>query len=293
MLNQDHQTKSVLLAVAAFVWWGLAPIFFKMLGAVDALEIMSHRIVLSLLTLIPAMWLLNKKILIVEIIKTPKLLIGLITTGLLIGINWIIYVWAIANNQVLATSLGYFINPLISVALGIIFLGEKLNNRKYIALSLVILAVANQIWQHGSLPWISRSLAFSVGFYGLIRKKLHIDSFNGLLMEIVVALPFATAFLIWKFNIGENAFFTFEWQINGLLMLTGIITIIPMALFAASVKGIKLSTMGFIQYLAPSITFLLAVFVFHEPLGSGQILSFSLIWLALVFISWDAIKGLR
>ncbi|MCP3673204.1 MAG: EamA family transporter RarD [Gammaproteobacteria bacterium] len=293
MQNKDHQTKNVLLAIAAFVWWGLAPLFFIMLNGVDALEIMSHRIIWSLLTIIPAMWLLNKKNKILEIIKTPKLFFGLIITGFLIGINWLVYVWAISNGQVLETSLGYFINPLISVALGIVFLGEKLNNRKYIALLLVVLAVANQILQHGSLPWVSLSLAFSFGFYGLIRKKLHVDSFNGLLMEIIITLPFATAFLIWKYNIGENAFFSFQWQINSLLILSGIITIVPMALFAASVKGIKLSTMGFIQYLAPSITFLLAVFVFHEPLGSGQIVSFSLIWLALVFISWDALKGLR
>ena len=288
--TQSH--KGVYLAITAFIWWGLAPLFFKLLSNIDSFEIMAHRMIWSFVTLIILMWLLKKPFRIVEIFKTPKLLLSLVLTGLLVSVNWLIYVWAVTNNQVLATSLGYFINPLISVALGMLFLGERLNARKYIALFLVVLAVINQVWQYGELPLISLGLALSFGIYGLLRKQINIDSFNGLLMELIVVIPFAAVFLIWKYSTGEDVFFAFDWEINSLLMLTGIVTIIPMALFAASVKMVNLSTIGFVQYLAPSISFLLAIFIFKEPLGSGQIVSFSLIWIALIFISWEAISNI-
>ena len=290
MQQHKEHTKGIFFAIAAFSWWGIAPLYFKLLTFVDAFEIMAYRMIWSFFTLILVMWLLKKPFRILEILKTPSLLIGLTTSGILISVNWLIFVWAISDNQVLATSLGYFINPLVSVALGMMFLAEKLNRKQYVALFLVLLAVLNQVWQYGFLPWISLSLAFSFGFYGLIRKKIAIDSFNGLLMEVIIALPFAVAFLIWESN--TNSSIAFDWQQTSLLMLSGIITIIPMSLFAASVKIINLSTVGFIQYLAPSLTFLLAVFIFHEPLSSGQILSFALIWIALLFISWDTIKML-
>jgi len=292
MTNHQQSQNGVYLAIAAFVWWGLAPIYFKTLTGVDAFEIMAHRMIWSVVTLIPLMLILKRSFRILKIFRTPKLLSSLLLTGVLISTNWLIFVWAISNERVLETSLGYFINPLVSVALGILFLGERLNLRKYIALGLVALAVANQIWQLGELPWVSLSLAFSFGFYGLLRKQIEIDSFNGLLMEIIIATPFAIGFFIWKYQAGDNAFFAFDWQLNGLLMLTGIITIVPMALFAASVKKVNLSTIGFIQYLAPSLTFLLAIFLFKEPLGTGQLLSFSLIWIALIFISWEAIVNI-
>jgi len=288
MQQTEQHTKSIFLAIAAFVWWGLGPLYFKLLSSVEPLEIMAHRIVWSLFFLLLAIRLLKKPFRFFEIFKTPSLLIGLTVSSVLISANWLIYVWAIANNQVLEVSLGYFINPLVSVALGLFFLGEKLNTRQTIALLLVVLAVINQVWQFGALPWLSLSLAFTFGFYGLIRKKLAIDSFNGLLMEVVIIFPFALAFLLWPSNLESPM--TVDWLQVVLLILTGIITIVPMALFAASVKVIQLSTIGFIQYLAPSITFILAVFVFHEPLRSGQMFSFLLIWIALIFISWDAIK---
>ncbi|RLA04039.1 MAG: EamA family transporter RarD [Gammaproteobacteria bacterium] len=289
-MKHDEQTKGILLAIAAFTWWGLGPLYFKLLSDVDVIEIMAHRITWSMIFLIVTIWLLNKPFRLVEILKTPSLLIGLTASGILISVNWLIYVWAISENQVLATALGYFINPLISVALGMFFLGEKLNNRQYIALSLVILAVLNQIWQYGALPWISLSLALTFGFYGLIRKKIDIDSFNGLLLEVTIILPFALAFLLWKMGTTADTQVSTDWQQTILLMLTGFVSVVPMALFATSVKIINLSTIGFIQYLAPSISFLLAVFVFKESLETGQLFSFILIWIALIFVSWDSIK---
>ncbi len=290
MEDSDLQRKSTYLAIAAFAWWGFAPMFFKQLPNFDAYEFMAHRIVWSLFTIVPFMWLMKKKFKLLEIIRTPSVFYGLLASSCLISFNWFIFVLAIANNQLLATSLGYFINPLISVVLGMFFLNEKLSTRQYIALTLVVMAIVNQIWQFGELPWLSLSLAFSFGFYGLLRKKIKVDSFNGLLVEIIVAFPFACGFLIWKFMTSTSGSFMPKESADIIIIFSGIITIVPMALFAESVKGIKLSTVGFIQYLAPSITFMLAIFLYNEPLGSHQLFSFSLIWVALALISLDALK---
>ncbi len=288
----NKQSRGISLAVLAFTWWGMGPLYFKLLSSIDPIEIMAHRIIWSVVVLIFAIGLLKRQYKIVEILNTPSLLFGLLLSGIIISVNWLIFVWAVSNDQILATSLGYFINPLVSVALGMVFLHEKLNKSQYIALILVILAVINQILQYGALPWVSLGLAFSFGFYGLIRKKLEVDSFNGLLMEVLLIFPFASGFLIWLYGNQLNTADNSNWNQLTLLVFTGAFTVVPMALFAASVRLINLSTIAFIQYLAPTISFILAIFVFNEPLGMAQLLSFILIWIALLFVSWDRIKTL-
>ncbi len=290
--NYKEQSRGISLAVLAFTWWGMGPLYFKLLSSIDPIEIMAHRIIWSVVVLILAIGLLKRQYKIVEILNTPSLLFGLLLSGIIISVNWLIFVWAVSNDQILATSLGYFINPLVSVALGMVFLHEKLNKTQYIALILVILAVINQILQYGALPWVSLGLAFSFGFYGLIRKKLEVDSFNGLLMEVLLIFPFAAGFLIWLYGNQLNTADSSNWNQLTLLVFTGAFTVVPMALFAASVRLINLSTIAFIQYLAPTISFILAIFVFNEPLGMAQLLSFILIWIALLFVSWDRIKTL-
>jgi chloramphenicol-sensitive protein RarD len=286
----NEHSRGLILGFMAFAWWGMGPLYFKLLAGIDPVEIMAHRVIWSLVVLILAIWLLNRQFKILEIIKTPSLIIGLFLSGSLVSANWLIYVWAISHDRILETSLGYFINPLVSVALGMLFLNEKLTTKQWIALALVILSIINQIWHYGTLPWISLSLAFSFGFYGLIRKKLIVDSFNGLLMEVILVFPIALGFLIYQHSYELNTSDINNWSQSLLLFLTGVFTVVPMALFAASVRIIKLSTIGFIQYLAPSITFILAIYVFKEPLGMTQLISFILIWIALLFISWDTLK---
>jgi chloramphenicol-sensitive protein RarD len=194
---------------------------------------------------------------------------------------------------VLATSLGYFINPLVSVILGVIFLSETLNRRQILAVLLVVIAIANMIWTVGELPWISLTLAISFGLYGLIRKQVEIDSFNGLLFEVLFIFPAALLYLVFLGQEGELSFATVSIGLDMLLLLSGILTILPLVFFAAGVKGINLSTVGFIQYVAPSLSFVLAVYVFNEPFSVEKLISFVLIWTALALISFDAWKRLR
>ena len=285
------QLKYVLLAVAAFGMWGLFPVYFKWLEGMPATEIMAHRIVWSLVFIVLFMWLFKRRFALRDIWQSKKLLGGLILSSLMIAINWCLYVWAVVQDQVLSTSLGYFINPIISVFLGIIFLGERLNFKQGIALILVMVAVANLIFQAGEFPWLALTLAFSFAFYGLIRKRLEIDSLNGLLFEIVILIPIALGYLIWLTHEHTLAFTSHGIGFALLVMLSGVITLLPLVLFAASLKGIKLSTVGFIQYLAPTLSFILAVFIYNEPFDQVRLVSFMLIWTALL-ISFDAWRRL-
>ena len=286
------QLKYILLAVAAFGMWGLFPVYFKWIQQVPAAEIMAHRIVWSLVFLMLFMWLFKRRFAHRKILASKKLTTGLLLSSIMIAINWCLYVWAVVDDQVLSTSLGYFINPIISVFLGIIFLGERLNFKQGIALVLVIIAVFNLIFQAGEFPWLALTLAFSFAFYGLIRKRLEIDSYNGLLFEVAVLIPIALGYLLWLTYDDSLVFTTVGLGFDLLIMLSGVITLLPLVLFAASLKGIKLSTVGFIQYLAPTLSFLLAVFIYNEPFDNVRLMSFVLIWTALILISYDAWRRL-
>ena len=281
----------IILMISAFAIWGLSPIYYKWVQVVPAWELMAHR-VLWLVAFLVVFMVAFRSFRFVEIFRTPKLLWGLLASSVLITINWSLYVWANVNNQVLATSLGYFINPLVSVFLGVIFLGERLNTKQIFALFLVVLAVANMIWQVGELPWIALTLAITFGLYGLIRKRLEIDSYNGLLFEALVVFPLAIIYLGFLQQSAELVFTTRGWAFDLLIILSGIVTLLPLVFFATSVKHIKLSTVGFIQYLAPTTSFLLAVFMFNEPFSMGRLISFVMIWTALGLISIDAWRRL-
>ena len=287
-----EQLKYILLAVAAFGMWGLFPVYFKLIESIPATEIMAHRIVWSLVFIVLFMWLFKRRFALREIWQSKKLLGGLVLSSIMIAINWSLYVWAVVQGQVLSTSLGYFINPIISVFLGMIFLGERLSFKRVIALLLVILAVINLIVQAGQFPWLSLTLAFSFAFYGLIRKQLEIDSLNGLLFEIIILIPIALGYLMWLTYDQNLAFGSYGLGFDLLIMLSGVITLLPLVLFAASLKGINLSTVAFIQYLAPTLSFILAVFIYDEPFDQARLISFALIWTALVLISYDVWRRL-
>ena len=200
------QNRGVLLTLGAFVLWGLVPIYFKLLTGVEAFEILAHRIIWSVLALVAVMLLLKRSILVMEILKKPELRRTLFISAILISVNWLIFAWAVTHDQILATSLGYFINPLVSVMLGMIVLGERLSRNQYLALMLVVFAIANQIWSFGELPWVALSLALSFGFYGLLRKRADVDAYNGLLVEVLLMLPFAMGYLLWKMQVGTLVF---------------------------------------------------------------------------------------
>lgn len=280
MQNQT-ETSGWFFGIGAFVWWGLVPIYFKAVASVSAEEILAHRIAWCVPFTLMFMLLLKKRFLVKSIFTNRKLILGLITSTALVSCNWYIFTWAVTHDQILATSLGYFINPIMSILLGVIFFSEKLTRTQWGAVVAVTLGVANQIINFGEFPWIALSLATSFALYGFIRKKLEVDSLNGLLVETMLALPVAGGFIIWLLWQGDALFLSGNSSIDWLLICGGIITAVPLIWFAAAAKKIPLNSVGFLQFIAPSLTFVLATQYYNEPLGAEQLTSFVFIWIGL------------
>jgi len=273
-------------AIAAFCLWGLAPLYFKWVAQVPASEIVAHRVLwsvvlLSLIVLFRRQWPRVRAVL-----AQPRLLATLALSAVLNSCNWLIFVWAIAHDQVLETSLGYFINPLLSVLLGRVFLGERLRPWQTVAVFIVIAGVLWRIIGVGHLPVVALLLALTFGFYGLIRKRTPVDAVTGLLVETVLVLPLALAWLAWRYAQGE-AWIGRDLSVECLLPLAGIVTAVPLTLFAMGARRLPLATLGFLQYLAPSISLCLAVFLFGEPFDRPRFFGFGLIWVALALYSAD------
>ncbi|MFT6731998.1 MAG: chloramphenicol-sensitive protein RarD [Polaribacter sp.] len=277
-MKDQSTTSGWLFGLGAFIWWGIAPIYFKLITHVGAIEILAHRVLWCVPVTLLLMALIKKRIAILNIIKTPRLIIGLTISTLLISINWLIFTWAVTNEQILATSLGYFINPIMSIVMGVILLGERLDKMQWIAVVFVIFGVANQIFNFGEFPWIALSLATSFAIYGYIKKQLHVDSLNGFLVETLIALPIALGYILWSLSEPETQFINAGIESDLLLMAGGIITAVPLILFVIATKKIPLSGIGFLQFLAPSISFIIATQLYDEPLSDAQLLSFVLIW---------------
>ncbi len=291
-MTDKSELSGWLIGLGAFLWWGLAPIYFKAITYVGALEILAHRVAWSIPVALLMMWGLKKRILIATILKDRRLILSLLFTTVLISINWFIFTWAVTNEQILATSLGYFINPIISILMGVIILDERLDKFQWTAVICVVLGVTNQIINYGEIPWIALSLAFSFAIYGFIKKKIKIDSLNGFLVETTLALPFAVAYILWTINHETSLFLRLNLSTDLLLMTGGIITAVPLIMFATAAQKIPLSGMGFLQFIAPSITFILATQVYGEPLSFEQLLSFIFIWIGLVMYLIKPIKNL-
>ncbi|WP_444996680.1 EamA family transporter RarD [Aliikangiella sp. IMCC44359] len=291
-MNAKAETNGWFFGIGAFVLWGLVPIYFKALDKVSAPEILAHRIAWCVPVTLIFMWVLSKRVLISSIIADKKLLLGLFSSTALVSCNWYIFTWAVTHEQILATSLGYFINPIMSILMGVFFLQEKLRPLQWAAVIAAILGVANQIVVYGEFPWIALSLATSFALYGFIRKQLQVDSLNGLLVETTIALPFAAAFIGWMFFQEKAAFLNISWSIDLLLISGGVVTAVPLIWFAAAAKKIPLNSVGFLQFIAPSITFLLATQYYGEPLGTKQLLSFVFIWIGLVLYLINPIRNM-
>ncbi|TQV88193.1 EamA family transporter RarD [Aliikangiella coralliicola] len=280
-MTSKTETSGWLFGIGAFVWWGIAPVYFKVVDMVPAEEILAHRIAWCVPVTLILMWLLKKRTEIKRIISDKKLLLGLTASTALISCNWYIFTWAVTHDQILATSLGYFINPIMSILMGVILLGERLTRLQWGAVIAVTLGVANQIVNYGEFPWIALSLATSFALYGFIRKQLNVDSLNGLLVETSIALPVATGYIVWTIYQQSSVFLNLSLSIDLLLLSGGIVTAVPLIWFAAAAKKIPLNSVGFLQFIAPSITFILATQIYDEPLGSKQLMSFVFIWIGL------------
>jgi chloramphenicol-sensitive protein RarD len=284
-------------AVAAYGFWGVAPLYFRWLEHVGALQVVAHRVLWTALLLIPLLALVGGLGRLRAVAADARALRWLALSGVLIGGNWLLFVHAILAERVLEASLGYFVNPLVSLLLGVFFLGERPRPLQWIAVGLAALGVGNELLRYGAPPWLGLALAFSFGFYGLVRKRLSdgvrpVDSFTGLTVESWLLLPLALAFLLWNGAVGTDAF-TRDAGDAALLVLAGPVTMLPLLCFAAAAARLTLGTLGFFQYLAPTLQFLLAVFVFGEPFAPGQWGTFGLIWAALVLFSASALHERR
>ncbi|NQD35512.1 EamA family transporter RarD [Permianibacter sp. IMCC34836] len=280
----EHR-RGLLLAGSAYLMWGLVPIYFKAVASVPAHEILAHRIVWSIPIAILLIVALRQPWQLREIVSKPRLFGTLILSALLVSTNWFIYTWAVTHERVLDTSLGYFINPLLTIALGVLVLRERLSGVQKLALLLAAFGVGWLIYARGTLPWIALGLALSFGLYGLIRKRTAVNAINGFLIETAVLMPVALIYLSWLHAGGQGQFVHAGWWLSLLLVFGGVVTAVPLSLFAAGVQRIPLTTLGFLQYLSPSLVFLLAVFVYHEPFDHDRLVSFACIWTGLALLT--------
>ena len=293
--KQPHSTEriGVTAALAAYILWGLAPIYFKSIQSVAPIEVIAHRILWSI-PLLAGFLLLRDGPGFWQRMRLPRRTIFiLLISGTLVAFNWMVFVWAVSNNQVLATSLGYFIGPLVNFLLGFLFLKERLTTIQTVGVLIAASGTVYLGWFLGTPPWISLILAFSFGSYGLIRKMLDVGPMVGLLWEtLLLSLP-ALLFMAWSRQRGSLDFGSGDLQIDVLLVLAGLVTILPLIWFNVAAKNLRLTTVGFFQYIAPSLTFLLSVFVYGEAFTRGHAIAFGCIWVALGMVSTESVIRAR
>jgi len=290
--EQKLYKSGLVYALVSFGIWGVFPLYWKLLLRVPPQQILAHRIVWSMIfVFIILAW--RRERLFLQYLSSPKILGTLALSGALIGTNWFIYIYAVNNDHIVDASLGYYINPMVNVLLGMVFLKERLNRLQVIAVAFAIAGVAFLTFHYGKLPVISLILAFSFGLYGLVRKKANLQSMPGLMVETLLLAPVALWYL-WHVNtLGTGAFGHFSRLTDVLLILCGPITALPLFWFGIAATRVPLSTIGFIQYLAPTIQLLIGVFIFREAFNPVYLLSFGLVWIGLGIYSYSVFLAIK
>ena len=279
----------ILSATLAFLCWGLFPLYFHAIDDVPPLQILAHRILWSLLFLVIVL-AVRRQWAWLDIVRRPRVFGSFVASAILLSLNWLIYIWAVNNGHVIDASLGYFINPLVNIIFGSILLKERLRRTQWMAIAVAALGVAWLTWQAGNVPGIALALAVTFGGYGLLRKTAALGALEGLSFETMVLFPLATGYVIWLSAHGQNAFInTASTTTRLLLVAAGPITAIPLLLFAAGARRIPLSVVGLLQYLAPTLQFLLGVWLFHEAFTPDRLVGFVLIWLALALYAAEGL----
>ena len=272
-------------ALTVYVMWGFFPIYWKLLQDVSALQVIGHRVGWSFILLMTVILLTRQWKDFRSLALKPNVIGIYAIAGILLSVNWLIYVWGVNSGFIVETSLGYFINPLISVLLGVVFLHERLRTMQWIPIGLAAAGVIYLTVTYGRLPWIALSLAFSFGIYGLVKKLAPLGSLYGLTLETALVFPIAFVYLAFAQSTGAGAFLQNSLLTDILLIGTGVVTSIPLLLFASAVRQIPLTMIGILQYIAPTLQFLIGVFLYHEPFDQSRLIGFSLVWLALI-IFW-------
>jgi len=284
-------TRGFFFAFSAYVFWGVQPIFMKLVAHMPAAEVVAHRVLWSLPIAGVVIWALGRTADLKAALRSPRTLAMAAVTATIISVNWGIYVWAIAVDRAIDTALGYYINPLVSVVMGAVLLGEKLAMPQMVAVGLALVAVVVLTVDAGGLPWVSLALALTFAAYGFLRKTLPIGPSQGFFLEVLIlGLP-ALGYVAWLEFHGDNHFVAASPNDMILLLLCGPVTATPLLLYAFGAKLLRYSTIGIMQYIGPSIVLLIAVFVFGEPFGGVRAIAFGLIWTALALYTWSMFRG--
>ena len=293
MTDTHKKTRAgLLLGLGAYLLWGVLPLYFKAIDHVGAMEIVAHRIVWSLFFLAALVTVSGRWPAILAAVATPRVLMTLALTATLIAINWLVYIYAVVSGHVLEGSLGYYLNPLVNVLLGVVLLKERLSVFQKAAVGLAAVGVAILAAGAGDALWISLTLAASFALYGYLRKVAPVDSLEGLSIETAILAPLALGWIVWLQASGTGGFLDTRGT-DILLILGGAVTAVPLLLFTAAARRLPYSTLGFLQYIAPSLQFLLAVLVFGEPLTTAHIVCFAFIWTALAIFVFEGLRAGR
>ncbi|VXC23788.1 EamA family transporter RarD [Massilia sp. 9I] len=283
----------ILSAALAFLCWGLFPIYFHALGDVPPMQILAHRVLWSLGFLLVVL-LLRRQWKWLAMVRQPRVLASFLASAVLLSANWLVYIWAVTSGHVIEASLGYFINPLVNIMLGYLLLKERMRPAQWAAIAIAALGVSWLTWQSGSVPWIALFLAASFGGYGLLRKTASLGALEGLSFETMVLFPFALAYVVWLTATGDNAFLNAPSDTTRLLLVAaGPTTAIPLLLFATGARKIPLSILGLLQYLSPTLQFLLGVWLFKEHFSSDRLVGFVMIWAALALFAGEGLLRSR
>ena len=291
--TQKTMNPGVAYALGAYTLWGLFPLYFKLLQQVPALQILAHRMVWSLLLVFLILLVLKRWAWMRLLREQPLVLARFAGSALLLACNWGTYIWAVNHNHVVEASLGYYINPLLNVALGTVILHERLRRMQWVAVGIAALGVGWMTTEVGHVPWIALTLAFSFASYSLLRKTAPLGSLEGLAVETAVLFPLALAYLAWESAQGANVFASSGWSLRWLLIAAGPVTTIPLLLFAAGARRIPFSLLGILQYLTPSILLGLGVWLYHEPFGANKAIGFGLVWAGIAVYVVEGLLALR
>lgn len=285
----SENRKGMLFAFSAYGIWGFFPLYWKMLEHVNSLEILLNRIIWSFIFTFLFILIIGQKDAIIADIRSlwqeKKVFFSLLLASFVISCNWYLYIWAVTHDHVVETSLGYYINPLITVLFGMIFFKEKLSKAQLFAVFIAFLGVAIMAFQYGKIPWVALLIALSFAIYGALKKKIQLDATRGLAIETFFILPFALIYYIYLMSTDKGAFLTVNWKTNILLILGGVVTAYPLILFAKGARILPQSILGFIQYISPTIILIIGVVLYREPFTSIELISFSIIWIAIILFS--------
>jgi chloramphenicol-sensitive protein RarD len=292
MTDETRYRRGIFYGLAAYAVWGAVPLFWPLLKRAGALEILAHRVVWSLviclvllITVVPRGWWSR--------IGRRRSLIMLGGAAAVVSVNWGVYIWAVNHGHVVETSLGYYINPILSILIGVIFLRERLARLQWVSVGLAALAVVVLTIDYGRLPWIALVLAASFATYGLLKKQVNGGAVETLTVESAILTPVALGYLIFLQSAGSLSFFQLGWSHALLLMATGLVTVVPLLFFAAATTRLPLSTLGLLQYVAPTLQFGLGVFYFHESMSTGRWAGFALVWVALLILTAYGLRRAR